>query len=901
MSFADRIRETVTFTGTKGATATITLPGSASTGYDPFSRRYTNGTANIPVVIAHRTADEWQACLCTYTTTNTLTVNSIVATSDAADAAVNFSNGDKDIYVSGLSTSFLPPLTSGQFVVGNASNVPVAVAPEIAASRIGIFDCVKAFSNQIDVEGATIPSTIDHIRTAGYYQAGDNGGALYKRVSGTPASPSDKRYITSSGSVYWEFAEPEVNIRQFGAKGDDSTDDTTAVQHAINYGSQTGKPVVVPSGKFKITAKLARKDASNGNTGSLVIRGHGPAAPGNGVDDTSALVFTAVNGGIEWQTASSGGQFDSLMISNVTLVATYAGITDPAINCIRDATQQLDNLSVNLKNVYIRGDGGHWTKGIRLNNCSSSTLADCVIAGTSAPPYGMDYGIQVVGNSIETRIQTCSGGGATRFIEVGGTCEGVYINSTMCINSDTALYAYSGGEPGFYITDSHFNTKSVGFDFDNAIQVLINNCLLYNENQGNYTAIKFGGANSRDAKITNNIFEAYSGQGAKTGGATWKGLVFTNGTTVDIVNNQFANFDGNNIEIGASCSNFFLADNRHKVTGLSGVTLGTPLSAHASATNITSIETTSTSGSAIHKIRGTASAHVVMTDATAATNTKSAGFVVDAQTMLVRQYNDDDSTKFDAAYFGNGQSGFGGGIDTEALRVAHGVGTANRVKITGAAASNPPLIESDGSDTNVALKLQTKGTGAIFLDANVGVGTGSFGTSADNVLAIANGTAPSTSPTGVGQLYVTSGELKYRSAGGTVSDLSPLPVFASGTYTPTVVNVSNVTASAAQQAQYMRVGNSVIVSGMIEIDPTVADDYVVLRLTLPVATSFVTDNSLSSRRDLAGTVGATTESSGGRVISVLNSGTSYAEMSYLVKTASPPNAQFAYIFMYRII
>ena len=48
-----------------------------------------------------------------------------------------------------------------------------------------------------------------------------------------------------------------------------------------------------------------------------------------------------------------------------------------------------------------------------------------------------------------------------------------------------------------------------------------------------------------------------------------------------------------------------------------------------------------------------------------------------------------------------------------------------------------------------------------------------FGTSAEKVLAIANGTAPSTSPTGVGQLYVESGALKYRGASGTVSTIAP--------------------------------------------------------------------------------------------------------------------------------
>ncbi len=57
-------------------------------------------------------------------------------------------------------------------------------------------------------------------------------------------------------------------------------------------------------------------------------------------------------------------------------------------------------------------------------------------------------------------------------------------------------------------------------------------------------------------------------------------------------------------------------------------------------------------------------------------------------------------------------------------------------------------------------------------DKNFGIGTSSFGTSAARVLAIANGTAPTTSPAGIGQLYVESGALKYRGSSGTVTTIA---------------------------------------------------------------------------------------------------------------------------------
>lgn len=56
---------------------------------------------------------------------------------------------------------------------------------------------------------------------------------------------------------------------------------------------------------------------------------------------------------------------------------------------------------------------------------------------------------------------------------------------------------------------------------------------------------------------------------------------------------------------------------------------------------------------------------------------------------------------------------------------------------------------------------------------NVGVGTASYGTGAAHVLGMANATAPSTSPAGMGQLYVEAGALKFRGSGGTVTTIAP--------------------------------------------------------------------------------------------------------------------------------
>lgn len=59
----------------------------------------------------------------------------------------------------------------------------------------------------------------------------------------------------------------------------------------------------------------------------------------------------------------------------------------------------------------------------------------------------------------------------------------------------------------------------------------------------------------------------------------------------------------------------------------------------------------------------------------------------------------------------------------------------------------------------------------------------------------------------------------------------------SGTYTPTRTNVTNITSSTVQDAQYIRFGPIVAVSGRCTIDPTSASVATELGLTLPFAST----------------------------------------------------------------
>ena len=86
---------------------------------------------------------------------------------------------------------------------------------------------------------------------------------------------------------------------------------------------------------------------------------------------------------------------------------------------------------------------------------------------------------------------------------------------------------------------------------------------------------------------------------------------------------------------------------------------------------------------------------------------------------------------------------------------------------------NSGTVEFNQS-SNAAMTFLTNSTERARIDSsgNVGVGVSTFGTSAAKVLGLANATAPSTSPAGMGQLYVEAGALKYRGSSGTVTTIA---------------------------------------------------------------------------------------------------------------------------------
>jgi len=114
---------------------------------------------------------------------------------------------------------------------------------------------------------------------------------------------------------------------------------------------------------------------------------------------------------------------------------------------------------------------------------------------------------------------------------------------------------------------------------------------------------------------------------------------------------------------------------------------------------------------------------------------------------------------------------------------------------------------------------------------------------------------------------------------------------AAGTYTPALTNSLNVAASTAYQCQYMRVGNTVTVSGKVDVDPT-AGGAVQLGISLPIA------SNLGAVEDCAG-VAAAPGIAGQSAAIVGNIANDRAEMQWVAVDVT--NQPMYFTFSYQVI
>ena len=129
----------------------------------------------------------------------------------------------------------------------------------------GIDDYAHSFDVVSDMKTSTNLRNGDRTKTLGYYAVGDKGGAVYKIRTKTGADTADEMTLIDlyDNTLIAELVKTNImNVRQFGAKGDGSTDDTVAIQTALDFNSN----IQIPDGVYMVDAVTELKP----NTGNKI-------------------------------------------------------------------------------------------------------------------------------------------------------------------------------------------------------------------------------------------------------------------------------------------------------------------------------------------------------------------------------------------------------------------------------------------------------------------------------------------------------------------------------------------------------------------------------------------------------------------------------------------------------
>lgn len=127
------------------------------------------------------------------------------------------------------------------------------------------------------------------VMVAGYYAAGDGGGGLYwLDTSDTTTADNGGTVIVSSAGGRWKLAATGVvSVKQFGARGNDSADDTAAINAALAnvYG------LYFPEGVYRISSALTFTAQNLTRWAGRKIRGAGLGDANSGTSGTHGSVI----------------------------------------------------------------------------------------------------------------------------------------------------------------------------------------------------------------------------------------------------------------------------------------------------------------------------------------------------------------------------------------------------------------------------------------------------------------------------------------------------------------------------------------------------------------------------------------------------------------------------------
>lgn len=257
--------------------------------------------------------------------------------------------------------------------------------------------------------------------------------------------------------------QESVSVKDFGAVGDGVTDDTSAIQAAIDHIEGIGRgSLLFPPGVYLLSSQITIDNCD------ISIKG-------SGVDVTN-LNWSNSSGGILFTDTSgiSAEDRSTFTIKDVTLSTSYAsGGTALSFNYSVPATALPfgDASTVKISDVDIRGldfYGGntdYWTKGIEFIDAGGVYVSDCRILGVSNTAGTAGIVLKAINSSV---VRTMLTGIQVQFTEKafhivgssGNTVEGIYLTNYEFVACLDGIYIEGGLVHALEISNGHIDATT---------------------------------------------------------------------------------------------------------------------------------------------------------------------------------------------------------------------------------------------------------------------------------------------------------------------------------------------------------------------------------------------------------------------------------------------------------
>ena len=365
--------------------------------------------------------------------------------------------------------------------------------------------------------------------------------------------------LTSASDLKW-VGPYEFNVKDYGATGDGTTDETTTFQatiSAMNVSSAPRTTLRIPSGTYVLSSKLAWTLASQTNGLSIVGDGRG----------STILKWTNSDGGIQitmvYPQQEGINNQSPIVVSGVTFVTTYASGGTGLEVIGATSSRQADGVTLQdctFHTWLVNGTPtyGYWTNGAAFDSNLYQQIRNCQFYA----PAGLGSGIVIKYNSAPTVIPSpmlisdTVLEGYNKAIDLGSptqySIQGVNIDNCFIISPRGIYCGQTTGSnvgDGLQISNTYFNCASGALYMRNFARIQMVGCFV-----DGASSVYVDIDSSQAVHLASNTFNA----GDRVTQGTGISIANTHG--IQINNNVFHNFT-TDLAIGTGVKNFIFESN----------------------------------------------------------------------------------------------------------------------------------------------------------------------------------------------------------------------------------------------------------------------------------------------------------------------------------------------------